>query len=358
MKVGVVGAGFMGRIHLSMLKDVKGVQIVGVADNCFKRANAVAGEENIGSAFRDLDSLLAEARPDAVHIVTPPATHASLAGTALRAGCHVFVEKPMALTVQEARSMISLATENRRILAVDHNHRFDPAIREAHIRVTENQLGQLLGLDIFHGALSSSPGWVEDLSLGPWVNDIDHLLYLADLFMGDCRVVRAVGYPNGGRSKVTELRVMMEHRTGSSSLTYSSATAPFQIRLMVYGTKRTLELDLVAGIMVEHRRVSGHPWLTKGIAALDVASQLVLGAGRNAARVITGRERNWPGLRALLEAFYGAIRDNGPAPVPATEGLRMVALREEIGRLLKEQACQSGISLKVLPGASEVRESL
>ena len=342
MKVGIVGAGFMGEIHLTLLKSVKGVQVVGVADNRFDRAEALACAGNIGSAFRDLETLLEQARPDAVHIVTPPATHASLTGMALRAGCHVLVEKPMALTVQEAQSMIAIAAENGRILTVDHNHLFDPVVREAYVRVTENEFGLPLGLDIFHGALSSSPGWLEDLPSGPWINDIDHLLYLAHLFMGETQAIRAVGYPNGEQSNVTELRVLMEHRGGSSSLTYSSLTAPFRIRLIVYGTKRTLELDLLAGLMIEHRRVGGHPWLTKGIAALDVASQLVLGAGRNALRVITGRERSWSGLRTLLEAFYKAIRDNGPSPVPGTQGLRIVALREEISRQLKEQTVSAG----------------
>jgi predicted dehydrogenase len=333
-----------------------GVQVVGVADSRLDRAEALAAKGNIGSAFRDLKTLLEQARPDAVHVVTPPATHAELTAMALRAGCHVFVEKPMALTAAEAQSMIAMATEHCRILAVDHNHLFDPAVRAAQVRVAEYQLGRLIGLDIFHGALPSSSEWLEELSSGPWINDIDHLLYLAHLFMGDAHAIRAIGYPNGEQSKVTELRVLMAHREGSSSLTYSSATAPFRIRLMVYGTERTLELDVVAGLMIEHRRVGGHPWLVKGIAALDVASQLVLGAGRNATRVITGRERSWAGLRALLDAFYGAIRDNGPSPVSATEGLRIVALREEIGRQLKEQSRQSSISSRVSPVASAVRE--
>ncbi|MGB7948001.1 MAG: Gfo/Idh/MocA family oxidoreductase [Candidatus Binatia bacterium] len=347
MKVGVVGAGLMGKIHLNLLREMHGVQIVGVADSRIDRAEALDVAGNIGTAFRDLETLLERARPDAVHIVTPPNTHAALAGMALRAGCHVFVEKPMALTVQEAQSMIAIATENRRILAVDHNHLFDPAVRDAQVRVAEHQLGRLLGLDVFHGALPASPEWLEELSSGPWTNDVDHLLYLAHLFMGDPQAIRAVGYPNGGQSKVTELRVLMEHNAGSSSLTYSSATAPFRIRLMVYGTERTLELDVVAGLMIEHRRVGGHPWLAKGIAALDIASQLMFGAGRNAVRVLTGRERSWAGLRALLDAFYEAIRDNGPSPVPGTEGLRIVRLREEISRQLKEQGRESALSSRV-----------
>jgi predicted dehydrogenase len=330
----------MGEVHLSLINDLKEVNVVGVADTYAGRAKALAARGKIAPAFRDLEALLEQARPDAVHIVTPPATHASLACTALRAGCHVFVEKPMALTAQEASLMIAAATENDRILTVGHNHLFDPAVREAHLRVTQNQLGQLLGLDIFHGALPASSAWLQELPSGPWINDIDHLLYLSQMFMGDPQAVRAIGYSNGERSKVTELRVVMQHRKGSSSLTYSSAAAPFRIRLTLFGTKRTLEVDLIAGILVEWRDLAMHRWLRKGVAALDAASQLVGGAGRNAVRVLLGRERGWAGLGALLEAFYKAIREGGSSPVPAAQGLRVVELSEEIRRLLKE-SCNS-----------------
>jgi predicted dehydrogenase len=326
----------MGEVHLSLIKDLKEVDVVGIADTYADRAQALAAREKIGPAFRDLESLLEQARPDAVHIVTPPATHASLTCMALQAGCHVFVEKPMALTAEEARSMVKVAAENNRMLTVGHNHLFDPVIREARLRVTQNELGQLLGVDIFHGALLASSAWLQELPSGPWTNDIDHLLYLSQLFMGEPQAVRAIGYPNGEGSKVTELRVMMQHRNGSSSLTYSTAVAPFRIRLTLFGTKRTLEVDLLAGILVESRDLAVHPWLRKGIAALDVASQLVLGAGRNAVRVAIGREQGWAGLRTLLEAFYKAIRDGGPSPVPAAQGLRAVELSKEIARLLRE----------------------
>jgi hypothetical protein len=102
------------------------------------------------------------------------------------------------------------------------------------------------------------------------------------------------------------------------------------------GSERTLEVDLVTGILLERRRIGGHRLLRKGIVALDLASQLIFGAGRNAVRVAMGRERGWAGLRVLLEAFYTAVRDGGSSPVPAAQGLRIVELTQEITRLLGE----------------------
>jgi predicted dehydrogenase len=334
IRVGLVGCGQMGEVHLRLLKTLKGVQIVGVADPNLTRAKALASREKIDVVAGGLESLLELARPDAVHILTPPATHAALACTALRASCHVFVEKPMALTVQEAES-VSAAVEPGRILTVGHNHLFDPVIREARARVAQGRLGQLVGLDAFHGMLPASPAWLTGLPSGPWMNDSSHILYLSQSFMGDPLAVRAIGHPIAEGSKIMELRLVAQHAGGVSSLAFSAGTVPFRIRLTLFGTKRTLEVDLIAGTLIETRPFSGHRWLTKGLSILDVSTQLLLGTGRNVVRVLTGRERGWSGLRTLLDAFYAAIREGGVSPVPATQGARVVQLLEEIRRLLR-----------------------
>ena len=150
------------------------------------------------------------------------------------------------------------------------------------------------------------------------MEDAPHPLYLSQLFMGDPLAVRAIGHPNSEGSRFKEMRVVMQHAGGVSSPAFSEATVPYRHRLTLFGTKRTLELDLVAGTLVEARPFGGHRWLAKGLATLDMASQLLLGTGRNAVRVLMGRERSWPGLRALIEAFYATIRAGGPSPVPPT----------------------------------------
>jgi len=323
----------MGEVHLRILKKLPGVQIVGVADTDLGRANALAARGRIGLVAGDLESLLEQARPDAVHILTPPATHASLACTALKAGCHVFVEKPMALTAEDA-ALIASATEPGRVLTVGHNHLFDPVIRAARARVAAGRLGQLIGLDAFHGALPGGPVWLSELPWGPWMEDAPHLLYLSQLFMGDILTIHAIGQPNTVGSRVTELRLVAQHAGGASSITYSAGAVPFRIRLTLFGTKRAVEVDLITGTLIESREFQGHRWLTKGMATASVASQLLLGAGRNALDVLTGQVRSWPGLHALIEAFYEAIRTGGPSPVPVTQGVRVAELTEEIGRRL------------------------
>lgn len=334
IRVGIVGCGRMGENHCRIVREIDGVSIVGVVDPNLDRARALATGYAIQQAAAHLEELLECTRVDAVHILTPPTTHAALACTALQAGCHVLVEKPMALTVAEAEQMLDAATQHHRILTVGHNHLFEPVVREAQARVAAGRLGRLVGLDAFHGSLPGSPPWVADLPSGPWINDMSHPLYLSQLFLGEPITIRAVGYPPANCQKVTEVRVVAQHAEGVSTLTLSTDTAPFRHRLTLFGTQRTLEVDLIHEILVETRPFSGHRWLRKGCAVLDVSTQLLLGAGRNVCQVLTGRGQGWRGLRALIHAFYAAIEAGGPSPIPPMQGLRVVTHLEEIKRQL------------------------
>lgn len=332
IRVAIVGCGRMGENHCRIVREIEGVSIVGAVDPNLDRARALAAGYAVEQAAAHLDELLARTRVDAVHILTPPLTHAPLACTALRAGCHVFVEKPMALTVVEATRMLDAATQHHRILTVGHNHLFESVVREAYARVAQGRLGRLVGLDVFHGCLPGSPPWVADLPSGPWINDMSHPLYLSQLFLGEPLTIRAVGYPAADRHKVREVRAVAQHAEGVSTLTLSTDAAPFRHKITLFGTHRTLEVDLIHEILVETRPFGGHRWLRKGRAVLDVSTQLLVGAGRNACHVLTGRGRGWQGLRTLLRAFYTAIQAGGQSPVPPIGGLRVVACLEEISR--------------------------
>jgi len=89
---------------------------------------------------------------------------------------------------------------------------------------------------------------------------------------------------------------------------------------------------------LESRPLGGHRWLAKGGAVVGAASQLLRRAGANAVRVLSGRERAWSGLRALLLGFYAAVEGKGPSPVPIDEAVRVATLLDEIRHQLEETA--------------------
>ncbi|MEX2648424.1 MAG: Gfo/Idh/MocA family oxidoreductase [Alphaproteobacteria bacterium] len=329
LRVGIVGCGRMGHVHARILKSLPGVAVCGVADADIEKAAHLAETVPVARAFGGAAELIDEVSPDIVHVLTPPPTHAQLCCAALEAGCHVFVEKPMAMTEAEARGMIAAARHHDRLLTVDHNNRFDPTVLRAHAMVLSGAIGELAGVDIFHNSLPAEAPWVAKLPSGDWFNDIDHLFYLAEFFLGPVARVRPVS-TRSSDGRVVELHVAAENERGWSSLTYSTLTAPFQIRLRLYGRRRTLEVDLMPGLLLVRREVGTHRWLKKGVMILDTATQLFLQAGLNSVRVLTAQEKGWGGLRNLLNAFYAAIRNHSRSPVDLETCLRIVNLKQDI----------------------------
>src|SRR5437870_1310748 len=123
-RVGVAGAGYVAAHHLRALRDLPFVETVAITDLDQDRARELAGKFGVKGVYRNL-SEMAEARPDVIHVLTPPASHRALALEALAMGCHVLVEKPMAESAEECDEMIARAAEAGRVLSVNHSARFD-----------------------------------------------------------------------------------------------------------------------------------------------------------------------------------------------------------------------------------------
>jgi predicted dehydrogenase len=124
IKIGVIGVGHLGSIHLRLLKEIPDYEVVGVYDIDQARAAEMANEYGV-TAFESLNSLIDAV--DAVDIVTPTLTHYECAKAAMKRFKHVFIEKPVTHTIEEANSLINLAREAKIKAMVGHVERFNPA---------------------------------------------------------------------------------------------------------------------------------------------------------------------------------------------------------------------------------------
>ena len=124
LKAGVLGAGHLGKIHLRLLQQSEKYELVGFYDPIKENASAVAKEFGY-KAFDTIEDLLAEV--DLVDIVTPTLSHFDCAKQALKSGKHIFIEKPITKTYEEAEELRSLAKENKVRGQVGHVERFNPA---------------------------------------------------------------------------------------------------------------------------------------------------------------------------------------------------------------------------------------
>jgi predicted dehydrogenase len=124
IKIGVLGAGHLGKIHIRLLKEIDKYQLMGFHDPNPESAAAVEKEFGV-KAFPSIEALLAEV--DAVDIVTPTITHYECAAKAIRSSKHIFIEKPVTNTIEEAKSLKGLSKEANVLVQVGHVERFNPA---------------------------------------------------------------------------------------------------------------------------------------------------------------------------------------------------------------------------------------
>jgi UDP-N-acetylglucosamine 3-dehydrogenase len=178
LKVGVLGSGFMGATHARAFAKIPDVQVVGVSSRSAEKAAALAQEVG-AQPLTDAMALATDAQLDIVSVTLPTNLHKDYAVAALKAGKHVFVEKPMGLTVEECDAMIETARQNDRLLMVAHVLRFWPEYVALVDLVNSGELGKPLGATA--SRLSARPGWGDWFANPEWTGGAVHDLHIHDL---------------------------------------------------------------------------------------------------------------------------------------------------------------------------------
>jgi predicted dehydrogenase len=152
----LVGCGSISRVWLDTAQEMPDLQIVGLVDLDEEAAKQRAGEYDLSSALisRDLAATLGETRPDVVFDCTVPEAHMHVTLEALRHGCHVLGEKPLADSLDHARRMVAAALAAGKLYAVMQNRRFDPNIRRLRSCLESGAIGRITTVhsDFYLGA--------------------------------------------------------------------------------------------------------------------------------------------------------------------------------------------------------------
>lgn len=168
LRVGVLGAGHLGKIHIKCLQNSDKYELIGFYDNFMENALLVEKEYNVKS-FESIDELLKNV--DVVDIVTPTITHFECASKALKMGKHVFIEKPIVATPDEAKALISIAEEANRNVQVGHVERFNPAFVSVKDRIVSPVFIEAHRLSMFNPRGNDVP-----VVLDLMIHDIDVIL--------------------------------------------------------------------------------------------------------------------------------------------------------------------------------------
>ncbi|WP_317179539.1 Gfo/Idh/MocA family protein [Lelliottia amnigena] len=170
INVGIIGSGFIGPAHIEALRRLGFVQVVALCDGTLEQAQEKAQALNIPHAYGNVEELLAHPDLHVVHNCTPNHLHAQINRQILRAGKHVFSEKPLCMTPEEAHELVELAEQAGVVHGVSFVYRQFAMVRQAQSMMREGSLGRLFAS---HGSylqdwmlLDTDYNWRVDAALG------------------------------------------------------------------------------------------------------------------------------------------------------------------------------------------------
>jgi predicted dehydrogenase/nucleoside-diphosphate-sugar epimerase len=330
VRVGLVGAGYVASRHLRALKDLPFVEVVGICDLDEARASAMASRFGVARFFRSL-AKMAVAQPQVVHVLTLPDSHCGLTLEALEMGCHVFVEKPLAETVEECDRMIAKAREKGLALSVNHSLLFEPSVRDALVHVDQGHCGDLLAMHYFRGSdyapyAGGTPSALYRQGSYPFRDLGVHAIYLFEAFLGTLQKLEARYYSTGRDPMITfdEWRISAEgeNKTGQALLSWNMR--PPQNEIWIHGTRGVLHVNLVLDQCHLYRNYPGPRQISLFINGLRHATASLFQIPSYFIRAATGLLKPSQGIYNAVIAFHNALAEGKPVPVSADEGRRVV----------------------------------
>jgi predicted dehydrogenase/nucleoside-diphosphate-sugar epimerase len=321
LRVGLVGAGYISEFHARAIQRVPNARIVGIADVVNSRAAGLASRFSIPRVFPTMEAMMNEG-VDVIHILTPPDTHAQLAIGALENGCHVLVEKPLAINAGEVDRISAAAAAAQKSVCVNHSMLYDRFVSKALNLVRSGAIGIPLTFDYFRSseypAYRGGPLPIHYQDGGyPFLDQGVHALYLAESFLGAIEDANAFYGTHGGDSNLLfdEWRVAAQCQRGTANIQISWNVRPLQNWFVVQGTKGVLRANLFAMWVTHTPQLPLPKAPARALQALSEGLSICAQVPANVVRFATKKIVQYDGLHSLVAAFYRALRTGAPMPV-------------------------------------------
>ncbi|HYV04865.1 MAG TPA: Gfo/Idh/MocA family oxidoreductase [Blastocatellia bacterium] len=303
IKVGIIGAGYIGGVHASLLARDERVIISAVHDIDIERADKIARSTG---ALVAKDAAQLMDRVDAVYVATPNTMHTALAIAAIDAGKHVFCEKPMATTLSDAKAILGRAQAGTRVFQVGHNRRFAPVYTTLREKLGETN-PHSSHVKMNRGELIN-PAWVAhpEITGGFLYETTIHMFDMLRFLFGEVKHLDAVGssheYP-----ETDDFSVLLTFESGVHATLASSADAswlfPFE-RVEIFCHHRTFATREMESLIMSEGLDGKHTTISM--------QQLA-------------KEEKW-GYAQEDRSFVDAIVEGKSAEVTALDGYKSVEL--------------------------------
>lgn len=321
LKVGIFGAGHLGKFHLNNWKEISQVQISGFYDPSDMVASEIKQEYGL-RRFKNADQLMEAS--DAVDIVAPTTAHFELCKKALLKSKHIFVEKPLSNTMDEAREILKLVKEANVKFQVGHIERFNPAFLAA----KEHELNPKF-IEVHRLAQFNPRGTDVSVILDLMIHDIDVIL---SLVKSNVKNVFANGV-NVLSDTPDIANVRIEFDNGCVANLTSSRISMKKMRKM-----RLFQKDAYVGIDFLEKKTEIIKYKTpddKNVLSFDIDT----GHGKKTIAIAAPAVKENNALKMELESFKNAILNNQPTVVNEVDGYRAM----EVAHLILDKISRNQI---------------
>lgn len=352
IKVGLVGTGFIAtEVHLPVLLKLGDAKVTAICDKDEKSLQEAAKRFKIPKAYCELTEMVQREELDLIDICTPPDTHAALTIRTLESGCNCLVEKPLAMSTNDADRMIGVAKKQGLFLNVIHNYSFMSCIRKARSMVAAGDIGEVTGVEVKY--LTSlekeryfAPNhWCHHLPGGILGTEImSHLIMLLLDFMGGVELLHVA---TGKFSKYSyipadELRIIAKGSNSLGSLTLSFNAPLLRLSIDLVGTKGCLYIDANSQTVVRYKARNckdgidhNRDVIGRGSAALGDIAQRLVGLSSAAINVIFGKyQPGTEGHKYLIKTCLRSLRGEGQYPIDIWKCREVVRISEEVSNLI------------------------
>lgn len=300
-RIGVIGTGYLGRLHARVLSEIPDAKVVGFVDP----NDSVAAEVVKSLRLKRFDSVAALTREiECAVVATPTTTHFAVAKEVMDAGCDVLVEKPITAEIGEGRRLAELAENKKRVLQVGHVERYNPAINAVAPLLHDIRYFEAERLGVFVGRSLDI-----DVLLDLMIHDLNLVLSLLNSKVTE---VRAVGVPVL-TEKVDITNVRLELANGAvANLTASRVSQERVRKVRFFSSEAYISVD------TKEQEVKGFRLGNRSIEPINVEF-----------------EKKEP-LRAELESFLECVRTRSRPLVNGEDGVAAVMLAKDVASAIDQ----------------------
>jgi predicted dehydrogenase len=314
LKVGVFGVGHLGKFHLNNWKEIPGVELTGFYDPDDANANEVAAKYGL-KRFDNADALLNEI--DAADIVAPTDYHFDLCEKAIKKGKHVFVEKPLAQTMDEAQALVKLVKESNIKLQVGHVERFNPAF----LAVKDLKLNPMF-IEVHRLAQFNPRGTEVSVILDLMIHDIDIIL---SIVKSDVKFISASGV--GVMTETPDIaNVRIEFNNGCvANLTSSRISMKKMRKIRVFQKDAYIGIDFL-NKKSEIIKLKDEETDDANVFTFDIETL----SGKKSIAISNPQIPEVNAIKKELEEFKNAIEKNTRTIVSEIDGLMAMDVAHQI----------------------------